>query len=176
MKTAIRFILPLLLLIGFSAHSNASEMPHDLQQITNITHPEKNRYGAGQPEAAAFSTIAKAGVKHVINLRPLAETPNFNEAAIVTKAGMAYYNIPIGGSDDLTRDNVILVDKILRNIGDETVLIHCSSGNRVGALMALKARWLEGASPEEAIAMGNRWGLTKLQPVVEKLLAQTNKE
>jgi len=178
MKTAIQFILPLLLLIGLSTHSNAnaSEIPHNLQQISNISHPDENRYGAGQPEAAAFSTITKAGVKHVINLRPPAETPTFNEAAVVTRAGMAYYNIPIASSDDLTRENVMLVDKVLRNIGDETLLIHCSSSNRVGAVMALKARWLEGASTEEAIAMGNRWGLTKLQPAVEKLLTQTNKE
>jgi len=176
MKTSLRFIFPLLLLISFSTHSNASEIPHSLQQITNISHPEKNSYGAGQPEATAFATIAKSGVKHVINLRPPAETPIFNEAAIVTKAGMAYYNIPISSSDDLTRDNVMLVDKVLRSIGDETVLIHCSSSNRVGALMALKASWLEGASTEEAIAIGNRWGLIKLQPVVEKLLAQANQK
>jgi uncharacterized protein (TIGR01244 family) len=176
MKTAIQFILPLLLLIGLSTHSNASEIPHSLQQITNISYPEKNNYGAGQPKAAEFSNIAKAGVKHVINLRPPGETPTFNEAAVVTRAGMAYYNIPIGSSDDLTRENVMLVDKVLRSIGDETLLLHCSSSNRVGAVMALKASWLEGASTEEAIAMGNRWGLTKLQPAVEKLLAQTNKE
>jgi len=176
MKTAIQFILPLLLLIGLSTHSNASEIPHSLQQISDISHPEKNRYGAGQPETAVFPVIAKAGVKHVINLRPPSETPTINEAAIVTRAGMAYYNIPIRDIGDLTRNNVILVDKVLRNIGDETLLIHCSSSNRVGALMALKANWLEDASTEEAIAIGKRWGLTKLQPAVEKLLIQTDKE
>ncbi|MBL1260090.1 MAG: hypothetical protein COB33_006110 [Thiotrichaceae bacterium] len=170
--TIIRIILPLLILMGVGLNSHASENTHDLQEIKYISQPQANRYGAGQPEATAFSTIAKAGIKHVINLRPPAETPDFNEAAIVTEAGMAYYNIPISGSDDLTRANIMLVDKVLREIGDESALLHCSSSNRVGAVMALKAVWLEGASVDEGIAIGQQWGLTKLQPVVERLLTE----
>ncbi|VAW88307.1 hypothetical protein MNBD_GAMMA17-1382 [hydrothermal vent metagenome] len=173
MKTTVtRIILPLLILMGLGLNTHASDNNHNLQEIKYISHPQSNRYGAGQPEAASFLTIAKAGIKHVINLRPPSETPGFNEAAIVTQAGMAYYNIPISGSGDLTRANVILIDKTLRRIGNEPALLHCSSSNRVGAVMALKAAWLEDATIEEAIAVGQQWGLTKLQPVVEKLLAQ----
>lgn len=167
-----RIILPLFILTSVGLNTHASESNHSLQAIKQISHPQANRYGAGQPEATAFSTIAKAGIKHVINLRPPAETPSFNEAAIVTEAGMAYYNIPISGNGDLTRANVMLVDKVLREIGDESALLHCSSSNRVGAVMALKAVWLEGASIDEGIAIGQQWGLTKMQPVVEKLLTQ----
>jgi uncharacterized protein (TIGR01244 family) len=117
-------------------------------------------------------SFAKAGVAHVINLRPPQETPELNEAAIVTKAGMAYYNIPIAGADDLTHDSAKQLDTLLRKIGNEKVLIHCSSGNRVGALMALRAAWMQNTSIEEAIKMGERYGLTKLLPEVRKLLAQ----
>ncbi len=167
----ITLFLFLLISAGTNLYAGDTTMKN-LKEIPHITQPQPNRYSAGQPDPTAFPALANAGVKHIINLRPPTETPDANEAALVTKAGMAYYNIPITGADDLTRDNVILIDKILRQIGDETALIHCSTGNRVGALMALKAAWLENKSFDEAMAIGKNWGLTRLQPTVEQLIAR----
>jgi protein tyrosine phosphatase (PTP) superfamily phosphohydrolase (DUF442 family) len=58
-----------------------------------------------------------------------------------------------------------LLAETLRLIGDEPVLLHCASGNRVGALIALGTR-LKGAETEAAIAKGKQWGLTGLEPIV----------
>jgi len=173
MKNRIsRIIFSLLLMMSCHVAAHAAEIAEALQAVKNISHPVANRYVAGQPKASEFSDFAKAGVKHVINLRPPSETPDTNEAAIVTKAGMAYYNVPISGTADMTLENVKLVDKLLGQIGDESVLLHCSSGNRAGAVMALRAAWLKGVSNDEAIAIGKRWGLTRLQSRVERLLMQ----
>ena len=49
--------------------------------------------------------------------------------------------------------------------------MHCASGNRVGALMALRASQ-NGASAEEAMAAGKAAGLTRLEPVVAKRLEE----
>ncbi|MCF6323861.1 MAG: protein tyrosine phosphatase family protein [Gammaproteobacteria bacterium] len=171
MKNKITSIIISMLIItitSFTAY--ASEIDGALQTVKNITHPITNRYSAGQPTPDEFAAFAQAGVKHVINFRPPDETPEINEAAIITKNGMAYYNVPISGIQEMTIENIKLVDKLLKQIGNEPVLLHCSSGNRVGAVMALSAAWLKGASHEEAIAIGKRWGLTKLQPRVERLL------
>ena len=159
-------------MMNFGLYAHAADIIPGLSGVKNIGQPAINRYTAGQPEPELFSAFAKAGVKHVINLRPPAETPNLNEAALVTKAGMAYYNVPIAGMRDLTRDNVVLIDKLLQKIGDESTLLHCSSSNRVGAVMALRAGWLKGASFDKAIAIGKQWGLTRMQPGVEQLLLQ----
>lgn len=168
----IRIILSLFIMMNINLYVHASEIAERLQEVNNISHPATNRYGAGQPEPGSFAAFAQVGVKHVINLRPPTETPDINEAAIVTKARMAYYNIPISGASDLTREKVALIDKLLRQIGDESVLLHCSSSNRVGAVMALRAAWFNDAATAEAIAIGKRWGLTRLQPSVERLLLQ----
>jgi len=158
--------------MNFGLYAHAADIIPGLSGVKNIGQPAINRYTAGPPEPELFSAFAKAGVKHVINLRPPAETPNLNEAALVTKAGMSYYNVPIAGMRDLTRDNVVLIDKLLQKIGDESTLLHCSSSNRVGAVMALRAGWLKGASFDKAIAIGKQWGLTRMQPGVEQLLLQ----
>ena len=165
-------VLTLISLLTFALPSVASEIPKELEGVMNLQHPDSALYVAGQPKSEDFAAFAKVGVVHVINLRPLHETPDLNEAAIVTKAGMAYYNIPIEWSSDLTRDNVKLFDTVLGKISNEKVLIHCSSSNRVGALMALRAAWLHNASIDEAIKTGESYGLTKLLPDVKKLLAE----
>jgi uncharacterized protein (TIGR01244 family) len=141
-----------------------------LASAKEITQVSDYLYVAGQPAAEEFVIFAAQGGRHVINLRPPEETPDFNEAAAVTRSGMAYYNIPIAGAAGLTRDNVEQLDRLLAKLEGEKTLLHCSSSNRVGALMALRAKWLHGASFDEALAVGTTHGLTSLQPQVEALL------
>ena len=165
-------IVTLVSFLALSLPGFASEIPQALQGVMNLRHPSNTLYVSGQPKPEAFAAFAKAGVKAVINLRPPQETPGFDEAEIVAKAGMAYYNIPIRGAVDLTRDNVQKLDTLLGKIGNEPVLIHCSSSNRVGALMALRAAWVQKASVEEALKTGERYGVGQLLPDVKRLLEQ----
>ena len=51
------------------------------------------------------------------------------------------------------------------------VLLHCSSSNRVGALLALRAKE-NGADDQAALDLGVSSGLAGLKPVVEKKLAE----
>ena len=159
-------------LLTFSLSAVASDIAVSLQGVANLQHPTSTRYTAGQPEPEAFAAFAKAGVAHVINLRPPQETPGLNEAALVTQAGMAYYNIPVDGAADLTAEKVRRLDALLEKIGQEKVLIHCSSGNRVGAMMALRAAWLQQAPVEKALEEGRNYGLTRMLPEVKDLLTQ----
>lgn len=135
-----------------------------------MLNPEPNRYAGGQPAPNDFPRIAALGVRHVVNLRPHAETPDIDPEQLVTDAGMHYHNIPVGGPADLSRENVHALDALLSDFGDEPALVHCASSNRVGALLALRAAWLHGASPSQALEIGERWGLTKMRPVVESML------
>lgn len=137
-----------------------------------LLNPEPNRYAGGQPDADDLQSLAKQGVKHVINMRPHAETPDIDPADMASNAGMSYWNLPIAGPGDLSRDNAQALDDKLAEIGAEPALIHCASSNRVGALMALRAAWLHQADANEALELGERYGLTKMRPMVEALIAR----
>ncbi|MDX1549980.1 MAG: hypothetical protein R3278_05475, partial [Lysobacter spongiicola] len=78
-------------------------------------------------------------------------------------------NLPLAGPSDLTRENVLAFDQLLRD-AERPVLVHCGSGNRVGAMAALRAAWVEGQSPDDAIATGKAWGLTSLKDAVRERL------
>lgn len=125
----------------------------------------------GRPRPEDLAKAAELGVKVVVNLCPPAESPGFDEAAVVAGLGMSYVNIPVAGADDLSPGNVALLAAALDGNGDSRrALLHCASGNRAGAMLALKAKQVDGKSPAEALEIGRAAGLKGLEPVVAQLL------
>ena len=140
--------------------------------INNFRAPQGATLSTGQPTAAQLDSAARAGVKHVINLRTAGEEVAFNEAEVVESLGMRYYSIPVAGGGGINADNASALSRILSDIEGEPVIVHCATGNRVGGLMAFSAL-ADGASIDEAIAEGERWGMTseRLQGVVRQSLS-----
>jgi len=138
--------------------------------IKNLKTPTTNYYSGGQPTAEQLTALAGAGVKHVINLRPASETPKLDEASLVADKAMIYHSLPVDGAAGLSLNNVKALDQLFKQAGDEKVFLHCASGNRVGALMALRAVFIYDESTDAAIAQGKAWGLTRLEPEVKRLM------
>lgn len=132
------------------------------------------RYSAGQPTAEQLQTLSAHGIGVVIDLRADSETPGLDEATLVRSLGLDYHNLPVGGAAGLTRDNVQALDRLLADAGDRPLLVHCASGNRVGALMALREAWLRGATSEHALEVGRTWGMKGLESDVNALLQTKN--
>ncbi|RUO53589.1 fused DSP-PTPase phosphatase/NAD kinase-like protein [Pseudidiomarina homiensis] len=140
-------------------------------EIYNFAQPAPNHLAGGQPKKNEIAALANSGVDAVINLRSHAEMNAINEAEWTTANQMAYYHIPIAGADGLTKANVQIFHQTLQNTSEQTVFMHCASSNRVGAMMALRAAWHQGASKAEALAIGERYGMTSLRKRVEELLS-----
>ena len=144
-------------------------------EIKNLRQIEENRFSAGQPDGAGMSALAEAGVKHVIDLRTPSEDRGFDESAAVESLGMHYHALPVSGLSGLNEQNAKALHKLLEQVGDESVVVHCGSGNRVGALMAMRQAIVLGASVDEAIKTGEDWGMTRIDleaAVKLKLLAR----
>ena len=84
---------------------------------------------------------------------------------------MQYHSIPVADANDITPANAEKLKQTLQSMGSEPALVHCASGNRVGALIALQ-HGLESGDVDAAIAEGKRWGLTRLEPVVRNALTK----
>lgn len=124
---------------------------------------------AGQPDAAAIEEFAADGVKTIIDLRTAGEDRGMDEPAVVEAAGMKYVSLPVSRAD-ITFAKAAELDALLDGL-DGPVVMHCGSGNRVGALMALRAS-LAGKSDEEALQVGKEYGMTSLASKVEAELAK----
>lgn len=135
-----------------------------------VFEPHGNLVCAGQPDAQGIRDAVKQGFRAVANLRPNEEM-EWNEASLVKELGLEYLHLPVASPADLSRENARRLGRWLAAHGEDKVLVHCASSNRVGALLALAA-WLDGSTPDESIDLGRRAGLTKLEPVVRQLLAE----
>lgn len=175
MQTWIRMLLGATLIAVVSGCMSQASQPNiaaELKAIPNIHHPVANHYTSGQPDLSDLQRLKQAGVTTVVNLLTDADMGGDYEAQWAAQLDLNYHRVPVGGGQDLTRANVAALDQIINQNSDEILLLHCSSSNRVGAMMALRAAWHQGASIEAAIQTGKDYGLNDLQPKVEELLSQ----
>ncbi|MGH8110890.1 MAG: beta-lactamase hydrolase domain-containing protein [Rhodanobacteraceae bacterium] len=154
-----------------SRDTRAANPVVDVEGLPNLKHPAPDCIVGGQPTPDQLAGAARAGVRRVINLRGASEDAGYDEAACAAELGLEYHAVPITGPQDLTLEKARELDALLTAANGPTTLIHCASGARVGALMALRAGWLQGQATDAAIASGRRWGLApKYEPVVRQLL------
>lgn len=158
------------LLISAVAWGDGAEDSTRWPAFEDARAPAPDRMISGQPTPAELVEAKRAGVTHVINARDIGEFDAWDESALVEALGMTYHQVPIGSTDDLNREAVRAFDRTLAAIGDEPALLHCASGNRIGALYALRAAWVQGRNTEEAVTIGEAHGLTGLASTVRKLL------
>lgn len=126
-------------------------------------------YTAGQPAPGDWDAIAARGVTTVVNLRTAEELAGREEAAEVRAAGLRYVGIPAAGADGITVDNA---RRLHRALAPEhgRVLVHCASGNRAGALLALEQAQFDGVPAETALELARKAGMTSTEPRLRKEL------
>ena len=179
-KTAVlrRISLLALLALAFGAGADETDLGAvtslkvDLDRVVELgtVSAVDGITSAGQPDRAALEVFADVGYATVIDLRGAGEDRGFEEAAVVEELGMHYVALPIESKDAISFDNARKLDALLQEYPGP-VLVHCGSGNRVGALLALRAS-LDGADDESALGEGLKGGLTGLEGVVKERLAE----
>ena len=138
--------------------------------VRNARMPMDRLVTSGQPMPEQLLSLQSAGIEHFVSLRPTTEDGAGWEEELMAGEGVQFDRLPISGSGSLTRDNVQAFAAILEEVGEKTAMLYCASSNRVGAMLALKAHWVDGESPEEALELGLAAGLTSLERSVRDLL------
>lgn len=164
--------IPLALVLALGAAASSAADQEVLASLPGHIALNGQQHVSGQPSAEAIAKLRSAGITVLIDLRPDEETPDLDEKAVTQAAGLSYRALPIASPADLTRENVAAFDRMLKESASQGVLMHCASGNRVGAMLALRARWIEGKSPEEALAIGKASGLTSMAPAVAESMRE----
>ena len=140
-------------------------------EIRNARTPREGLLTGGQPTEEQLAELADAGYRTLVNLRTPGENQiSDREAELVEGLGMRYVHLPVAGAEGLTEDNARELAELLDDESRYPMVVHCGSGNRVGALFALEAFHVDGESPETALQIGKETGLTRLEPVVREKL------
>lgn len=150
----------------------ASYLPASVVEAGGPGLPTSGYLVSGQPNASALSAIAAAGYAGVIDLRTPEEPRGFDESGTAASLGLRYAPFPVAGAEGISFANAARFDALLAEF-DGPVLLHCGTGNRVGALFALRAK-AAGLSDADALDVGRAAGMTSLEDVVKRELAEAN--
>lgn len=172
MKAQIIVIVSVFLLSGNVTADDQQRVHVDIDQVqsTMDIQPVDGIRSSGQPDAQEFATLAESGYVAVVDLRGPAEDRGLDESAVLEELGLDYIQLPLTSPEAISFENAAKLDEILAEF-DGPVLLHCGSGNRVGALLTLR-KSMDGASDEDALSYGRSAGLTGLEPVVRSRLAE----
>ena len=144
----------------------------DTYGIANASFPEPGVLAAGQPTGTQVQLAAEDGFKTVLDLRTPDELRDFDEKEAARLNGVAYVNVPVSPA---TLDQAT-IDRFLAAMrkAQKPVLLHCSNGNRVGALWYAWLVLEEGKPPAAALAKAKAVGLKnpELTQKIEKLVAE----
>lgn len=140
-------------------------------EIPNARTPLEGVLTGGQPTEEQLAEMAKAGYRTVVNLRTPGENEvSDREAELAERLGLRYVHLPMAGAEGLTEDNARALKDLLADESAYPVVVHCGSGNRVGALFALKAFYFDCNDGKTAVEIGREAGLTRLEPAVREKL------
>jgi uncharacterized protein (TIGR01244 family) len=137
--------------------------------LRNERHPFPEVISGGQPTPTQLRAAKDKGFETVINLRAAGEPGVAEEKAEVEGLGMHYVWIPVRGAEGITVENAKAMMAALSKSKGPT-LLHCASGNRVGALFAMNAFHVDGKPATEALRIGKAAGMTRLAPLVKQKL------
>lgn len=145
------------------------------EAIPNARQVDDGILSGGQPSAEQLEQLAADGYRTVISLRTDGEAGSEGEQQQVEALGMGFVSIPVDGADGVNVDNARALDEALASPDAQPAVVHCGTGNRAGALLALRA-WLGGSSIDEAMQQGLEAGLTRLEEHVRGELARLCEE
>jgi protein tyrosine phosphatase (PTP) superfamily phosphohydrolase (DUF442 family) len=154
---------------------SCSQVPINNNDYIIGTTLETYRYGnllfSRQPTINELKDIKKDNVKTVINLRKKSEYNEKEERDFLVNSGIKYINIPFDKLTDVYIDEVTRA--VVENRKNGKVLIHCSSGNRVGIWLGGHFYKDHNYTKENALKKAKELGLTKAK-AVEKVKAYLN--
>jgi protein tyrosine phosphatase (PTP) superfamily phosphohydrolase (DUF442 family) len=141
--------------------------------IPNARQPAPGLLTGGQPTRDQVMQAAAAGYKTVVCLREATEPGAWDPSVIANGLhGMKFVRLPFTGPHDLNEENAAALERVLGDPEALPAVVHCGSGNRVGALLAVRASLFHGASVDQALELGRRAGLVGLEPATRAFIQQ----
>jgi len=126
------------ILFSITAFGTPAELNPKLSaiKIKNFGHINDKYYRGAQPKGQDYTDLATLGVRAVVNLTN-GDGPK-DEQALVERAGMKYYQIPMSARVKPTAANISDFLKIANDPANQPIYVHCAGGrHRTGVMTAV---------------------------------------
>ncbi|TVR94585.1 MAG: hypothetical protein EA418_09785 [Wenzhouxiangellaceae bacterium] len=141
--------------------------------LDNACLPEPGLMVGGCPSDRDLARLKRAGFKTVLDLRESKEWSGDDFAGRVKQAGLRFLQLPVSGLESVDESLTRQFWAYWNDARLKPMLVHCASGNRVGAMLALAARRHGKVDVEQAIDSGLAAGMKAAEPIIRKTLGQS---
>ena len=146
--------------------------------VPNFHQVNDHVYRGAQPTDQGFQSLAKLGVKTVIDLREAGDR-SVSERKVVEAAGMRYVTIPFQGMSAPSPADVAKVLALFDDASSGPVFVHCRRGaDRTGTVVACYRiahdHWDNQKALQEAKSFGMSWTEVAMHHYVLRYQPQVN--
>jgi uncharacterized protein (TIGR01244 family) len=129
--------------------------------IPNFHQVDANIYRGAQPAPQEFQSLARLGIKTVLDLRD-EQSHARAERKLVEAAGMRYISVPMKGMVTPTEQQISRALAVMEDTSHGPIFVHCRRGaDRTGTVIACYRiahdQWLNEKALEEARTLGMSW-------------------
>jgi len=130
--------------------------------IANFHRVDANVFRGGQPKPAEFQTLARMGIKTVLDLRE--ESHASGEDKLVKSAGMHYISLPMNGLTAPSDQQVARALAVIEDSANSPVFVHCRRGaDRTGTVIACYRVSHDGWQNQRALDEANTFGMSWIE-------------
>jgi uncharacterized protein (TIGR01244 family) len=148
--------------------SNTVEAPG----IPNFHTVDEHLYRGAQPTPEGIKTLARLGIKVVIDLREGHEHAGL-EKKLVESAGMKYVNVPMRGLNAPTDEQMATVFALLGDSSGWPMFVHCKRGaDRTGTVVACYRISHDHWRNEKALREAKLYGMSKVERAMQHYILQ----
>src|SRR5579883_2579096 len=140
--------------------------------VPNFHKVNDNLYRGGQPSREGFQSLAKLGVKTVVDLR-IPDGQSNAEKKLVESLGMRYIHIPLHGGETPTQSDIDRAFAVLLDQAQWPVFVHCREGkDRTGMIIACYRISHDGWTNIRALAEAKSYAIREIRPAMESYIKQ----
>jgi protein tyrosine/serine phosphatase len=145
------YALVILVAVAFSfpAYAENTAQPASKIKVDNFGKISDTFYRGAQPKGNEYTDLASFGIKTVINLT--SHDADASEPALVEKAGMKYFQIPMTTHETPSIAKITEFMNIVMDPVNQPVYVHCVGGkHRTGVMTAVYRMTQHGWNADQA--------------------------
>ena len=161
----------LLTLAGVSAPQIAPPV-RSAPGVPNFHEVNESLFRGGQPSEEGLRSLAKLGVKTVVDLRMSRRVRDW-ESKAVAALGMRYVHLPLYGKETPSRDDIVKAFAVLEDPERWPVFVHCREGkDRTGMIVGCYRIAHDGWTNMRALAEAKTYASRELTHAMEDYIRQ----